>query len=426
MNSDRQPRGVHEGGQFKSRVNPESTLELKADSMWPPITYETRQLDDQEISEAQMQRSRRASIERNYAAAVTPSIAEITSIDVPTELMAEVEEASAEIARFDQEIASEFANFTAILLRSESSSSSEIEKLTAQAKSIVLAEAGSNETGRNARLIANNARAMQRAIELAESMDEASIIAVQETIIGEEHPEWVGHWRSEQVRIGGFSVHDARFVPPHPDRVPAAMTDLLTFARREDLPVFTQTAIAHAQFETIHPFPDGNGRTGRALIHAMFAHHGLTRHVTVPVSAGLLMDPEAYFDTLSQYRRGDVSPIIRMMVNATFRATHNGRQLARDLEEVEGRWRERFKARSDSAAWKIVSLAMRQPALTSSVVQREIGVSQQNADRAIGQLVDAGILSPASESRRNRFWVATDVTAALDSFATRARRGKII
>jgi len=71
------------------------------------------------------------------------------------------------------------------------------------------------------------------------------------------------------------------------DRVPDAMRDLLQFARRDDLPVIPQVAILHAQFETIHPFPDGNGRTGRALMHAALRAKGVTRHVSVPISAGL-------------------------------------------------------------------------------------------------------------------------------------------
>ena len=106
-----------------------------------------------------------------------------------------------------------------------------------------------------------------------------------------------GRWRDEQVWIGGdsFGPHDAEFVPPHHARVPALMADLIKFTSRADLPLLSQAAIAHAQFETVHPFADGNGRTGRALIHAMLRGHRLTRNVTVPVSAGLLTDTRSYF-----------------------------------------------------------------------------------------------------------------------------------
>ncbi len=89
------------------------------------------------------------------------------------------------------------------------------------------------------------------------------------------------------------------------DRVSAAISDLIRFLRRDDLPVLPQAAIAHAQFETIHPFTDGNGRAGRALLHSMLRSKALTRSVTVPVSAGLLADTGAYFEALTAYREGD-------------------------------------------------------------------------------------------------------------------------
>jgi fido (protein-threonine AMPylation protein) len=90
-------------------------------------------------------------------------------------------------------------------------------------------------------------------------------------------PDIAGRWRREQVWIGGgrISSHNAAFVPPRADRVPGAIDDLVAFAHRDDIPALSHAAIAHAQFETIHPFPDGNGRTGRALIHAMIRNRAL-------------------------------------------------------------------------------------------------------------------------------------------------------
>src|SRR5262249_56504813 len=102
--------------------------------------------------------------------------------------------------------------------------------------------------------------------------------------------------------------HGAAFVPPHYERVPDAMRDLMSFVRRDDLPVLAHAALAHAQFETIHPFVDGNGRTGRALVHAMLRARGVTRNVTVPVSAGLLTDTDAYFAARMTHTPRDPGP----------------------------------------------------------------------------------------------------------------------
>ena len=142
---------------------------------------------------------------------------------------------------------------------------------------------------------------MEAAIDMAHDLDAATIIAMQSEILHADQPEHSGSWRIQQVWIGGGfgnSPHSAAFVPPHHERVAALMDDLVNFARRTDLPALSQIAIAHAQFEAIHQFVDGNGRTGRALVQAMLRRLGVTRNVTVPVSAGLLRDTRGYFDSL--------------------------------------------------------------------------------------------------------------------------------
>ena len=140
-------------------------------------------------------------------------------------------------------------------------------------------------------------------------------------------PKSAGRWREEQVWIGGgtHGPRGAMFVPPHHSRVVAAIDDLLGFAQRNDVPVLPQIALAHPQFETIHPFTDGNGRTGRALLQAMLRRKGLTRNVTVPVSAGLLTDTDFYFAALTAYREGDTAPIVRRVSKAAVGAVFNGR-----------------------------------------------------------------------------------------------------
>ncbi|MHB2027376.1 MAG: Fic family protein [Acidimicrobiales bacterium] len=421
MKAPRQPKGVREGGRFPAKAKPESTLALASeDSSWPSITYEERRLDDvDEDLEAYGSNRQRKLSKGPYRAAITPEIAEVPSIDIPSEVAALAAEASVEIARFDQEIGSEFANFTSILLRSESASSSQIEHLTAGARAIALAEIG-DTSKRNASMIAANTTAMNRALELADRLDEESIISMHEALLGDSNPEWTGHWRTDQVRIGGVSVHTARFVAPHQERVPAAMTDLIKFIHRLDIPTFEMAAVAHAQFETIHPFPDGNGRVGRTLIHAIFKNRELTHNVTVPVSAGLLSDTDAYFDSLNDYRSANPVTIIELMARASFAAIDNGRNLAAELQGYEENWRNRLKARSDSSAWKVANLVLRHPAIDSSLVQSELSIAQRAADRSIGQLVDVGILTEVSGYKRNRRWVAVDVVNALDAFAKRA------
>ena len=256
-----------------------------------------------------------------YRAAVTPAIADL-DLTVESGVLADADDASREITRFDAELGEEIAPFAALLLRSESAASSRIENLTASARAIAEAELpGAGSGKRNAAEVVANTRAMTAAINLAGNIDADAILAMHGALMGDHAPAMAGRWRADQVWIGGG----------------------------DDTPALIQIAIAHAQFETIHPFPDGNGRTGRALVQAMLRHRGLTRKVTVPVSAGLLVDTGRYFGALTAYRDGDAAPIIERMSEASILAVINGRQLVADLRNVRASWEERITARRDSA-----------------------------------------------------------------------------
>jgi len=359
-----------------------------------------------------------------YRAALVPSIAD-QALRLPAEVATLAEDASVEIARFDAELGAEVAPFASVLLRSESASSSKIENLTSGAKSIALAELGSRDK-RNATEIVGNVAAMVAALDLADRLDEDAVLAMHEALLTGVQPKIAGRWRTEQVWVGGdsFGPHGAAFVPPPSDQVPALMADLVRFTRRHDLPLLSQAAVAHAQFETIHPFADGNGRTGRALIHAMLRGHGLTRNVTVPVSAGLLTDTNGYFDALTAYRDGDPAPIIERLANASFAAAANGRRLVLDLRAIRQSWEDRITSRRGATAWRLADVLLRQPVVDTPTVARELGVTAQNALRAIGPLVDANVLEEFTGFGRNRMWQSRQVLDALDDFAARAgRRG---
>lgn len=358
-----------------------------------------------------------------YRAAVVPAIAEL-DLHIDNETMIAAADAAREIARFDAEIDSRFAPFASLLLRSESAASSEIENLSASAKAVLMAEAG-DTSRQNASIVASNAAAMRAALALADAPDAEAIIEMHRSLLERSNPTIVGHWRTEQVWIGGRqpSPHDAMFVPPHQSRVPEAIDDLVRFMRRDDLEPFTQTMIAHAQFETIHPFPDGNGRTGRALIHALLRNKGVAHSATVPISAGLLQSTDRYFDALTAYRRGDLSPIVSLSADAAHVAIGNGRRLANDVNAVTARWRDlTVGIRSDSVVHRVVADLPALPVLDATAIQDRYAVSAPTASNAINQLVELGILSRANGGLRSRKFIAHDISNILDDFARRAGR----
>lgn len=388
---------------------------------WPPVTYETL-LWQSRHEPGEGSRRERHRHQGPYQAAIVPSIAD-SQLVLPSQIVAEVEDATTEVARFDAEVGSEVAPFSAILLRSESAASSKIENLTASARAIAEAELLPEGRGNAIEIVANT-RAMTAAIALADTLDEQAILTMHKALLESHDPDIAGKWREQPVWIGGGSLgpHTAMFVPPAHTRLAEGISDLVSFMRRDDLPVLAHCAVAHAQFESIHPFPDGNGRSGRALVHAMLRGKGLTRAVTVPVSAGLLADVDTYFAALTSYRDGDPSPIVRAFSAAAFRAVTNGRQLVADLEDLRRQWREHVTARSNSGTWRVADLLLRQPVINAALVGQELDINPNNVYRLLEPLVGAGILREATDRRRNRIWQCPPVLRTLDAFAARAGR----
>lgn len=397
-----------------------------AGSGWPRLDYEELLWTPSDLPDpGTSHRARQREIEEltgPYLAAVPPRIARATYV-TSTETAIAASEAENEISRFDVEMGGEIAPFSSILLRTEAAASSQIENLSSSAKAIELALLGDDSRG-NAKLIARNAVAMQSAVDLSNNLDPDTIMEMHRALLGDVEPAIAGRWRDCQVWIGTSSRTPvgADFVAPHYERVPDAIDDLVEYFRRDDVPILQQAAIAHAQFETIHPFPDGNGRTGRALIHAALRKKGLTRNVTVPVSAGLLTDVHGYHQALTAYREGNPDEIVKLSAHASLLAIENGRQLVTELRDVRADWVQRISARSDSAVWKIADLAIRHPVLTTRSLESDLGIPVKNATRYLNPLEDLGVLRKAKLTKRDHYWAAHDVLAALDRFAERAGR----
>jgi Fic family protein len=359
----------------------------------------------------------------DYQAAIPAEVANL-DVSLPSRTIADAEEASQEIARFDAELGDEIAPFASVLLRSESAASSKIENLTASARAIAEAETLGHSSRRNASAIVANTEAMQAAVALADRIDGTAILAMHAALMNASNPQIAGKWRTEQVWIGGgdFGPRGADFIAPQHSRVPGAIEDLIRFAGRGDIPLLPHIAIAHAQFETIHPFPDGNGRTGRALIQAMLRNKRLTRQVTVPVSAGLLTDTDSYFQALTAYREGDAAPIVERLSAASILAVDNGRHLVSDLRATREFWATTITARRDSAAHRIADLLIKRPVINAKLLTRELNIPMSNVYRYLDPLIRAGVIVEFTDQSRNRAWRAPEVLAALDAFAERAGR----
>lgn len=368
----------------------------------------------------------------SYASSVPEPIADYRPA-LPADLAADVEEAAGALTALDSYAAvtlgvgdPALGPMSSILLRTESTSSSQIENLTVGARQLALAEVDQSSSA-NATVVVGNVRAMEAALELADRLDEDAVLTMQRVLLSAQ-PGWeehAGRYRDGLVRVGtsGISPRGAAFVAPQAELVPAAMADLIQFVARDDLPVLLQAAVAHAQFETIHPFADGNGRTGRALVHALLRGKRVMTRTTAPVSAGLLTDTDAYVAALTTYRAGDARPIVEQFTRASRYAASSGRRLVDDLAAEIAVARERLAGlRPQAAAWRVVPELVAHPVVTSRFLVDRLGMNPVTAQRALAQLTEAGVLAERSGRQRNRVWVHDGVLTVLDAYAARIRR----
>lgn len=379
---------------------------------WPTLTWEEQSWEPMRDGPGLTRRHRTAG---RYRSAVPASIA-TQGLALPGTILADLDEATARVAAFDAEGGRLSGPLLGVLLRSESSSSSQIEQITASARAIAEAQVTGEGTG-NAALIAANVHAMAQALQEAGPITADRIERVQRAIL-HRIPDLAG-WRREPVWIGGGGTPiTADFVPPDHHRIPAAIDDLVAFTTRDDLPVLAQAAIAHAQFETIHPFADGNGRTGRALVHLVLHDKGLTTHATVPVSGGLLVAKRRYFDALTAYRDGNAGPILTVFAHAALHAADRGRELAARIIAIQDGWRRQITARSDSAIWRVIDVLPEHPVGDAEGIAAAVGSDPRNIHRQLRTLVDAGILVESRHHKSRRYlFRAPALLAVLDDYA---------
>lgn len=364
-----------------------------------------------------------------YEASLPAALAGL-ELTIPSDLAADIADAEAALARLDAHGAMRLGRghtaigpMSSVLLRTESSSSSQIEDLTVGARQLALAELDES-TSANARLVVANVRTMEAALALADRLDLEAVLSMHRVLLGDD--PHAGRLRSQLVWVGrtGASPLGAAHIAPEAEDVAPAMADLMAFVAREDLPVLLHAALAHAQFETIHPFTDGNGRTGRALVHAMTHGKGLVTRTTAPISAGLLTDVEGYTEALTAFRAGDARPIAETFARAARYASVTGRALVDDLADVLDDSRGLLGGlRPQAAAWRVLPLLVAQPIVTAASVRSALGAGDMTAQRAIAQLAEAGVLTERTGRRRGRVWQHAGILAVLDDYAERVRRG---
>jgi Fic family protein len=348
------------------------------------------------------------------------------------DVAADVADAEAAIARLNER-ASALADTEALarlLLRAESVASSRIEGLEVDARKLLRTEAaqilGEHTTDITAEEVLGNINAMDRAIAETGPGDPITVGTLlsfhQRLMTRFSSSGHAGRLREAQNWIGGSddSPCSAAFVPPPPEMVPGSLEDLCSFASSDSLPAVAQAALAHAQFETIHPFADGNGRTGRGLIQLVLRRRGLATRVLPPVSLILATWAQDYVDglTATRYRgpatgrdaRAGLNLWIGRFAAACRRAAEDAISFEGRAREIEGLWRARLgRVRTGSAADLLIRALPGAPIVT---VDGAAELIDRSFTQAITRLTEAGVLSQVTVGRRNRAFEAKDIINA--------------
>lgn len=317
------------------------------------------------------------------------------------------------------------------LLRAEAVASSRIEGLQMSHRRIARADFDPEDADAAARAVLGNLRAMEQAVAIASARRPFTVddlLAIHTTLFEgtEDARSYAGKIRQLQNWIGGHgdTPVDAEYIPPVPERVPGLLEDLCrAINERDDMSPVVQAAIAHAQFETIHPFVDGNGRVGRCLIHVVLRRRGLAPTYVPPVSLVLATDQRAYVRGLVTFRDGGDTALaswLGLFAQAMRSAAAHAVSLAADLAALEERWRKRTDVRRrGSAPDRLITLLVAHPVIDILTAAKRLDVEYETARLAVDRLVTAGTLFSVSARRSGRIFEAREVFDLIDAFERR-------
>ena len=340
---------------------------------------------------------------------------------------ATVAEAEKAIQVLNASPGSALAPMARLLLRTESIASSKIEGLQVGVRQLARSES-KLETGGKAsstvREVLANIDAMQVAVDEvthAERIDLQHIIAIHRRLMAAApNAQVAGKIRIDQNWIGGndYNPCGADFVPPPPDHVHEGLDDLCKAIASEEFSPLVQAALVHAQFETIHPFMDGNGRTGRALIHVVLRRRGIASHYVPPISVALASDRDRYVGGLVAFREDDLETWLERFAVAAARSAALAAGYLGAVGELMDSWRDRLRdgadPRADAAAWAVIDVLPAHPVITTPVATAATGRAKSAVHQAVEQLTECGVLEPLSASKRNRSWEAVGLLDLLE------------
>lgn len=367
------------------------------------------------------------SVTREYAASIPAALGGATVALTP-KTVHECARTGLELAVASRmqrgDFAHEFAA-SSLLVRAEVLASSRVDGSKVAASELAKNEAGLPST-RSGRLAGGGVEALAAHVAAAHRALGLGAIAAAHTAPSiAPGRRRVGSYRTVQTWLGGSDLWPtaADYVPPRPERVPALMDDLVEFCARTDVDPIAQAAMAHAQFLSIQPFQDANGRAARSLINGVWRRRGLTSDLVVPISASIAGDRRHYDSAWRAFREGDVDPMVSFVARHALRAVKEATASADRVALMPQAWAAAARPRRGSAAHALIDLLVAHPIVNAADVQVLTGASQASAYEAIVRLAQAGVLRRLTLSRRDTVWIAGDVIDEADRVCARLGGG---
>jgi len=341
--------------------------------------------------------------------------------ELPAQTVRSTEGAAAGVRRSGDQAVGAFEVAARLLLRTEGLASSAIEGLRANPADVALAEAGAENLagvdGQVAGWVADNLAVVRDALDERRPLSASLLFEWHTRLMGSHavlDARHIGAYRDTLGWVGGPNPRLAAHVASPVELIPELMDDLFAFVARTDVDPIAQAAVAHAQFETVHPFADGNGRLGRVMIGCI-----LTRRLDVgvppPVSLEMARDIGGYQAGLTLFRQGQVDTWVRWFADAVSASAERSSAILAAVVALQESWRsEVADLRSDAAARRLCELLPEHPVLSSALVAELLGVSEQAGRVALDELTKRSILvelpvRPGHVGRPRRWYAAEDL-----------------
>jgi Fic family protein len=324
--------------------------------------------------------------------------------------------------------------FVALYVRREAVLSSQIEDTQSTLEDLLTAELEPATPGLpdDVEEVVNYVRAMNY------GLDRLSTLPLSKRLIREIHAELLrsgrgahrmpGEFRRDQNWIGSENapIERATFVPPPVPEMHAALDAFERFLHEEhDLPVLMHAGLAHAQFETIHPFIDGNGRVGRLLITFLLVHRGVLHRPLLYLSHYLKRNRAEYYDRLTAMRqRGDWEGWMRFFLRGAAETATEATETARAILALREEHRELVQERTGLNGMRLLDLLFDRPLVNVNLVKNSLEISFATANNLVGEFEHAGLLREITGGRRRRVFRYDSYLALLSDDAPMPRSAR--